>query len=131
MSTQTPGQIGWLDLTVPDADNVSEFYQNVVGWTPAPVSMGDYNDYTMSPAGGDGTPVAGVCHARGSNAALPAVWLPYFIVTDIDASVSACKERGGQIVKDPPATDGGGGRFCVIRDPAGAFAALFQPPAVK
>lgn len=50
-----PGQIGWLDLTVPDADSLREFYSDVTGWTPAPVSMGDYQDYCMNP--GDGQSV--------------------------------------------------------------------------
>jgi hypothetical protein len=52
--------------------------------------MGDYSDYTMM-CPGDGDAVAGICHARGSNADLA------------------------------------GGRFCVIEDPDGATAALYQP----
>jgi predicted enzyme related to lactoylglutathione lyase len=26
-----PGQIGWIDLTVPDAEAVRDFYQDVTG----------------------------------------------------------------------------------------------------
>ena len=87
--------------------------------------MGGYSDFTMVTAGG-GKPVAGICHARGTNAALPPVWLVYITVPDIDASVSRCSELGGQILFAPKEM-GSMGRYCVIQDPAGAVAALFQP----
>ena len=68
------GTIGWTDLTVENADAVRDFYQAVVGWTPGAVSMGDYDDYAMSPQGSE-MPVAGICHARGVNAGQPPVWM--------------------------------------------------------
>lgn len=64
------------------------------------------------------TAVAGICHARGSNADLPPQWLLYFVVEDLDAAVAACTERGGEVVVAPRGL--AGGRFGVIRDPAGA-----------
>lgn len=41
------GSITWCDLTVPNADEVKIFYEKVVGWKSEPVSMGDYNDFSM------------------------------------------------------------------------------------
>jgi uncharacterized protein len=41
------GSIGWMDITVPDAENLKSFYAEVVGWKPEAISMGDYNDYAM------------------------------------------------------------------------------------
>jgi predicted enzyme related to lactoylglutathione lyase len=69
-----PGQIGWIDLTVPDATGLRDFYQGVTGWTPSPVKTGDYHDFCMHPPG-DSQPVAGICHAKGENVGLPTVWL--------------------------------------------------------
>jgi predicted enzyme related to lactoylglutathione lyase len=69
-----PGQIGWVDLTVTDAEGIRDFYQQVTGWTPSPVQMGDYQDFCMV-APGNGQMVAGICHARGENAELPPVWM--------------------------------------------------------
>jgi uncharacterized protein len=70
------GRIGWLDLTVPDAETTRDFYQAVVGWTSEAFEMGDgaerYADYVMVDAAGK--PTAGVCHRRGPNAGLPPVW---------------------------------------------------------
>ena len=66
MSDPAPiGSVGWIDLTVPDAAAVRDFYQAVVGWTVSPVKMGDYDDFCMNPPS-TGQPVAGVCHARGN-----------------------------------------------------------------
>jgi predicted enzyme related to lactoylglutathione lyase len=122
------GSIGWWDLTVPDAPGVRDFYTAVAGWHAAPLSMGDYDDYIMTTAPG-GTPVGGVCHARGDNADLPAQWLMYVVVEDLDASLRRCVEHGGAQVTavKGSATDG---RYCVIRDPAGAVLALTQHPTI-
>jgi predicted enzyme related to lactoylglutathione lyase len=113
-----------MDLTVADAVGIRDFYQAVTGWEASPVSMGDYEDFCMIPPGG-GEPVAGLCHARGANLGLPPVWLPYIIVTNLDASMQTVKDRGGEVVQGPKAM-GPDAKWCVIRDPAGAHAALFQ-----
>jgi predicted enzyme related to lactoylglutathione lyase len=120
----TPGTIGWADLTVPDAERVRDFYAAVTGWVPQPLSMGEYADYVMTTPG-TAAPVAGICHARGANADLPPVWLVYISVPDLDASLAACRAAGGALVVEPRGV-GGGARYAVIRDPAGAVVALHQ-----
>ena len=123
MGKQT-GKIGWIDITVGDAAGLSDFYEDVVGLVPDAVNMGDYDDFNMSmPAGGDA--VCGICHARGSIADLPGGWLVYFVVDDLEASTAACAARSGKILVGPRGL--AGGRFCVIEDPSGASAALYQP----
>lgn len=126
MSNKKPevGTITWFDLTVPNAEKVRDFYSKVVGWKPSPVSMGDYNDYTMNTPG-SGNTVSGVCHARGSNAGLPAQWIIYITVEDVDKSSQQCVEMGGKIISGPKEISGYG-KICVIQDPAGAVAALFE-----
>ncbi|MEK7282586.1 MAG: VOC family protein [Acidobacteriota bacterium] len=119
------GSIGWVDLTVQAAGEVRGIYEAVVGWKSSGLDMGGYSDYVMSlPRGG--RTVAGICHARGSNADLPAQWLVYITVEDVDRSAERCVELGGQVLAGPREM-GAHGRFCVIRDPAGAVAALFTP----
>lgn len=118
------GTVGWHDLTVQDAEAVRDFYEAVIGWKAEPVDMGDYADFNMiAPETGD--PVAGVCHARGENAAIPPQWMLYFIVADVGASVETCIQRGGEALVKPKETPGG--RYAIIRDPAGAVCALFTP----
>jgi predicted enzyme related to lactoylglutathione lyase len=118
------GKIGWIDMTVPNADEVRDFYEAVVGLKAEDVSMGDYSDYNMTmPA--SGAPVCGVCHARGSNADLPPGWLVYFIVADVDESAASFEAKGGKVLVPPRGL--AGGRLCVIEDPGGATAALYHP----
>jgi uncharacterized protein len=119
-----PGAVAWVDLTVPEADRVRDFYQQVIGWTPQPVGMGDYEDYNMTRA--DGSSAAGICHARGVNADLPAQWLIYITVDDLNLAAARALDLGGRLLREP--TDmGSQGRYCVIEDPAGAVAALYEP----
>lgn len=120
-----PGNINWIDLTVPEAENLRDFYSEVVGWKFVPVNMGDYQDFTMVTPGDDQA-VAGICHARGGNVDLPPQWLIYINVSDIEASLQKVSSLGGTVLSEPR-TITGYGRFCVIQDPAGAVAALFEP----
>jgi uncharacterized protein len=118
------GSIIWTDLTVPNAEELKDFYTKVIGWKSEPVKMENYNDYSMnSPE--TGRTIAGVCHSKGVNADLPPQWLIYFLVKNVDESVKNCKKCGGKIIAGPR-NMGEYGRFCVIRDPAGAVVALFS-----
>lgn len=117
------GSIVWHDLTVEHAESVSEFYAAVVGWKPEPVSMGDYNDFNMNKPD-SGECAAGVCHARGANAALPPQWLMYVKVADADASAQACVERGGKVLSGPSKM--GSETYYTLQDPAGAALAIFS-----
>jgi predicted enzyme related to lactoylglutathione lyase len=126
------GEFVWRDLTVSDASGVRDFYKEVVGWDtvdhpmPAPAEGGEpYNDYVLQtpegPGGGDA--VAGVCHARGSNANVPPAWLLYVRVADLEASVETAKKLGGEVLDGPRSM--GNGRLAVVRDPAGAVLGLW------
>jgi len=115
------GKVVWQDLTVPNATAVRDFYAAVVGWRHDPVEMGGYADFNMIPPGAD-VPAVGICHARGTNAKLPPQWLLYVQVADLDASLRACVERGGQVIDGPRGM--GEQRFAVVRDPAGAHLGL-------
>lgn len=123
----TIGTIAWLDLTVSNAEEVRDFYEEVVGWEPSPVAVEGHEDWDMN-IPGTGNAVAGICHARGSNEGFPAQWLIYVVVEDVEASAERCRELGGEVVV-PIRSAGEQGTFCVIRDPAGAVAALYSPEA--
>ena len=121
--TDEAGKIGWIDMTVANAAEMRDFWANVVGFEPEDVDMGDYADYNMTmPASGEA--VAGICHARGENADLPPGWLVYFVVDDVENAARACEAGGGSVLV--PIRGLAGGKFCVIRDPNGATAALYQ-----
>ena len=119
------GTIAWTDLTVPHAEPIRDYYQGIPGWQTERVALGDYEDWCMIPAGAT-NPTAGICHAVDSNADLPPQWLIYIVVEDADESARKVEVLGGEVIAGP--RDLAGGRFCVIRDPAGAVCALFTPP---
>ena len=117
------GRIEWMDLTVQDATNIRKFYTSVVGWTSSEVDMGHYSDFNINlPDTGD--TIAGVCHAKGSNANLPSQWLVYVRVESVKDSAEQCKKLGGTLLEGPRRM--GGSNFCVIQDPAGAVMALIS-----
>jgi predicted enzyme related to lactoylglutathione lyase len=119
------GRISWIDLTVSDAAATRDFYRQVVGWSVQDVEMEDagerYADYNM--IGADGSPAAGVCHARGVNLGLPPTWMIYLPVGDLAESLRRVREGGGEVIK---ATRGTDGKYAsaVIQDPVGACLAL-------
>jgi hypothetical protein len=119
------GRISWLDLTVRDASATRDFYRQVVGWSVQDVEMGDggqrYADYNM--LGEDGSPAAGVCHARGANAGLPPVWMIYLPVGDLAESLRRVEEEGGEVLKAMQGKDGEY-VYAAVRDPVGACLAL-------
>jgi predicted enzyme related to lactoylglutathione lyase len=123
-TNENTGKIGWIDLTVADADRLRDFYRVVTGWSSSEISMGDYSDYVMlAPAAN--VPVSGICHARGGNAGIPPQWMIYITVEDIDASAESCVQLGGELIA-PIKDYGDQGRYCMIKDPAGAVCALYQ-----
>ena len=123
MDKSVYGKIGWIDLTVPNASEVKDFYASVAGWKPEPVPMGDYDDYNMT---SDGEPRAGVCHKKGTNQDIPSQWMIYINVEDLDRSRTECETNGGKLLSEIKSA-GSMGRYCFIQDPAGAVCALFEP----
>ena len=118
------GAVTWVDITVDDADGLKSFYKNVVGWKTSDINMGDYNDYCMaSPE--DDVVRTGVCHNRGSNDGMPSAWIMYVNVANLDESIAAVTAGGGEVVKGPRKM-GDKARYCIIKDPAGAFCGLFD-----
>lgn len=120
------GSFGWTDLTVPDATAVRDFYAAVAGWSSEPVDMGGYSDWVMKTP--MGVPVGGICNARGGNASLPAAWIVYIVVPDLDAALAAARGGGGTVI-DGPKGCGADARYAVLRDPAGAVFALYAKTA--
>lgn len=124
--TTRVGTIGWIDLTVEDCLGVRDFYQAVVGWDIDAVDMDGGQDFNMIPPAG-GEPVAGICHARGDNTNMPPQWLIYIHVENLNTSIRQCRALGGKVLVGPRGL-GAFGTICVIQDPAGAVAALVEPP---
>ncbi|MEO0568088.1 MAG: VOC family protein [Pseudomonadota bacterium] len=121
MSKTNFGKPIWHDLTVDDPERLRPFYEAVCNWQTSEHDMGDYADFDVSTQ--EGGRVAGLCHARDSNAALPPVWLMYVAVPSLKDALAQVKAHGGEVVDERH------GSFAVIRDPAGAHLALLEQAA--
>ena len=115
------GKFLWIDLTVPEAEQIRDFYSAVVGWTWDPVSVADYEDYNIKTPAGE--LVAGICHRRGVNNNLPPAWINYVVVESVGASLEACVSKGGKIIDGPRKQQED--VFVIIQDPAGAYIGLY------
>jgi hypothetical protein len=121
---KTIGAITWMDITVDNADALKDFYKHVVGWKTQDISMGDYNDYCMASPEDDEVRT-GVCHNRGANQGMPPAWIMYVNVANLDDSIKAVLDGGGEVVNGPRKM-GEKARYCIIKDPAGAYCGLFD-----
>ena len=141
MYSKQLGEMAWMDLSVVNARAVSQFYQAVLGWEIEPVNMTEndesYQDFVMTSvsttpmevtdedsASSASNLMTGICHARGDNQDMPAVWLPYFLVKNIDESILKVTNNGGTL--ETKIKNIGSDRYTVIKDPAGAMVAIYQ-----
>ncbi|MFJ8028044.1 VOC family protein [Streptomyces sp. NPDC096311] len=123
-----PGSLCWVELYTPDEPAAAAFYNSVFGWetSATPFPGGTYT--CINPAGAQETDMFGGVVPLADDpteAQSGAYWLPYFEVTDTDASVSKAQELGGTVRM--PATDlEGVGRMAKLADPYGARFAVIK-----
>ncbi|MYU23972.1 VOC family protein [Streptomyces sp. SID8352] len=123
-----PGALCWVELYTPDTAAAAAYYGAVLGLETSAVDFPGAGTYTcVNPAGqGEEGMFGGIVPlADDSEATLPH-WLPYFAVTDTDATLARAVETGGTVVV--PATDiEGVGRLARLTDPYGARFAVLTP----
>jgi predicted enzyme related to lactoylglutathione lyase len=120
--SREPGRIGWIDLTVANAEATRDFYARVAGWRFEPMQLEDRTDFTMFAAD---EVIGGICNAVGELAGLPAAWLLYINVPDLDAALQSVADNGGSLIAGPKG-GAGAGRYAIVRDPGGAAVGLFE-----
>ncbi len=115
-----PGEVAWSELVTPDVDASRSFYTELLGWTSTP--FGEGTEYEVFD--NEGESVAGMMKAKQPG--MPAMWLPYVAVEDINASLEKAKELGAKLCFGPaPIPDVG--QIAVLTDPQGATFGLMQP----
>ncbi|MBI2755852.1 MAG: VOC family protein [Chloroflexi bacterium] len=118
-----PGALAWNELATRDIGTARTFYAKVFDWSFKESPMGDTGAYTEFQI--DGRPVAGGM-GMGAHypAEVPAHWLPYFGVVDVDAAIEKVQALGGRVLS--PVVTLPFGRFAMVTDPAGAGFAVFE-----
>lgn len=112
------GSFIWYELLTADAKAAKAFYDSVIGWNIDAEAPPGGMDYRMINAH-DGQ-AGGVMQLNADMLAGGAkpVWLGYFGVDDVDATVTAMTADGGQV--HLPAFDiPGVGRLAMVSDPQG------------
>ncbi|MGW2559357.1 VOC family protein [Streptomyces sp. NPDC001514] len=109
-----PGALGWVELLTRDPAEAKRFYRAVFGWT---VNVSEH--YTQW--GVDGNDFGGLLKMADERfpPEVPAHWLPYFQVTDVDAAAHTATSAGGGVLLEPVEMEDGL-RFAVLHDPQGA-----------
>lgn len=114
-TVNAPGSLCWAELHSDDATAARDFYRTVLGWEYRAVPIGPEATYWVTSTGGETGDFGGIM--QSPTATTP--WIPYFEVTDCDASVARAVGLGAT-VRHPAATAPGIGRTAAITDPQGA-----------
>ncbi len=122
--TGTHGKFIWYELLTSDPVAAAGFYAQVIGWTAsAPAEHGGYGHFAA-----DGEQVAGLM-ALPNGAPMPAGWLGYICVDDVDATLAAITDTGGSV--HMPANEiQGTGRISMVADPQGGVFYVMTPKGV-
>ena len=120
--SKNSGRFVWRELTTPDTAGAAKFYGDLFGWSSSDMEMGPGMTYTMLRNDELGEDVAGAMAPQMDG--MPAHWLDYITVDDIDASLTHAVELGGSKLAGPMEVPGMG-RWAVVQDPTGAVFGLF------
>jgi predicted enzyme related to lactoylglutathione lyase len=119
-----PGALCWNELATRDLDAAATFYGRTLGWRGETDDAG-YTQWMLN-----GHAVGGMVRMNEEwPAEMPAHWMVYFAVEDVEDAASRASELGGTVMVPP--TDTPVGPFSVIRDPHGAgfsITRLAPPP---
>jgi len=120
LSPETPGAMGWHELTTSDWDAAWTFYSGLFGWQKEIAvdigDMGTYQTFTIN-----GVHAGGMMNAPGRPA-----WRFYITVDDIDAAAKKITDGGATIQMGPHEVPGGAWIVMAV-DPQGAAFAVSGP----
>ncbi|GHB43397.1 hydroxylase [Streptomyces cirratus] len=120
----------WVELHAPDPDAAVSFYNGVFGWRSEEMQAPGMTYRVLSTKDGDQREasfggVAPMGEGAGGGGVGPS-WVPYFHVSDVDATVSTAQGKGGSVLM-PAADVPDVGRIAWVADPFGAPFALLKP----
>jgi predicted enzyme related to lactoylglutathione lyase len=119
----TSGTLCWADLNTHDPKSAAKFYTELFGWNLSPSE--DSSGYEHIVNGEE--PIGGIPPAAQHAPGTPPHWLPYFLVSDMDASAAKAESLGAKFCLRPMTMEKVG-RIAVLADPQGAVCALYQEP---
>jgi hypothetical protein len=110
----------WHELQTRDCARALRFYEAFCGWTAADVSAGSPRErHTCSL---DGRALGAITISQAPPH-VPAFWLPFLAVSDLDDSVARARMLGARLLREPTPMPGAG-TSAVAVDPRGAVFGL-------
>ncbi len=123
-TTQAPPATGtfcWNELMTHDTEAAKSFYTKLFGWTTREMDMGPQGTYTIFINKGQDIGGMMACPKKE----IPAHWLTYVAVDDVDASTGNALQLGATTCV-PPTDIPNIGRFSVVTDPTGSTIAMYK-----
>ena len=115
------GEISWHELATTDLDLAESFYAELLGWEILNEhDMGEHGVYRIF--GEDQTPYGGMFVKPEE---MPAAWLYYVRVDDVDQAVVRTRSGEGELLNGPMEVPGGD-RIAQMVDPQGAAFAVHE-----
>lgn len=119
-----PNALLWNELNTRDPEAAKAFYGAAFDWSFEEREF-ETGTYTSIKVGGDS--VGGMIDITGrAPDEVPAHWLVYFAVEDVDATVAKATDSGGSVAL-APFDISGVGRIGILKDPSGAVFAVIKP----
>lgn len=116
------GSICWCEYGSQGLDKAVPFYEQVFGWNAKKQNMGGM-DYTIFNNGDE--QAAGAFTMPSEMSDVPANWLTYFEIADIDKALETIMANSCHIIMPKTFFDSVG-HVCVFSDPQGAVVGLVQ-----
>lgn len=126
MKEYKPNTFCWPELMTTDPTAAKKFYTALFGWEYADNDMGEGRVYTMATLRGKNTGAMYKLHQQQLDQGVPANWLAYVSVANVDHTIAAAKENGATPIVEPMDVFDVG-RMAMIADNVGATVALWQP----
>ena len=118
-----PNPFVHVELATTDLPKAKAFYAKLFDWKladlPMPTPAGAYTAIQVGDGTGGGM-MKQMIPGAGS------AWMPYVLVTDIDAATKKAKKLGAKICKNVTEVEGMGW-LSIIVDPTGAMLGLWEP----
>lgn len=119
-----PGTPVWHELTcTTNYAKAVEFYPSLFNWTTA--TMDSDHNFAYTTAETDGGAFAGIFNAEGQfPPQVPSFWQTYLGVSNMDEAVRKAKEYGGEVIREPFASEFG--LMSIISDSTGATVTICE-----
>jgi uncharacterized protein len=117
------GAFSWNELMTRDVEAATRFYGAVFGHTFEQLPTDESGVYRLMQV--DGQAVGGIWAMTDEVPPdVPASWMTYFWLDDVDAGFDRARELGGELLREP--VDSPYGRFAPVRDPQGGVFSLIR-----